>query len=160
MKHPGVIVFAYHNFGYTGINLLKEKNIKIHKVFTHRDQKDEVIWFKSVSELCKKKKINWQYVDDLTNFVELVLKKQPENYRLYNCGYGKAISIKELVNKIISISGKDVIIEHDLSKPTIKTSLTLNCDLAKQELDWQPITTLENGIAKTISWWHANVKSE
>ena len=97
------------------------------------------------------------YIDDLTNFVELVIEKQSENYRLYNCGYGKAVAIKDLVNKIVSSSGKAIKIEHDLSKPTIKTSLFLDCGLAKQELGWQPTTTLEDGIAKTISWWCANV---
>jgi nucleoside-diphosphate-sugar epimerase len=51
-------------------------------------------------------------------------------------------------------------IEHDLTKPTIKTSLALDCDLAQQELGWQPRTTLEDGIAKTISWWRANVNYE
>jgi nucleoside-diphosphate-sugar epimerase len=89
--------------------------------------------------------------------VELAIEKQPENYRLYNCGYGKAVAIKDLVNKIVSSSGKAIKIEHDLSKPTIKTSLFLDCGLAKQELGWQPTTTLEDGIAKTISWWCANV---
>ena len=100
------------------------------------------------------------YVDDLTIFVELAIKKQKENYRLYNCGYGEAVSIKDLVNKIVKNSGKLVKIEYDLSKPTIKTSLALNCDLAQQELGWQPRTTLEDGIAKTISWWRANVNYE
>ena len=98
------------------------------------------------------------YIDDLTNFVELAIEKQPENYRLYNCGYGKAVAIKDLVNKIVSSSGKAIKIEHDLSKPTIKTSLFLDCGLAKQELGWQPAATLEDGIAKTISWWRTNVK--
>jgi nucleoside-diphosphate-sugar epimerase len=98
------------------------------------------------------------YIDDLTNFVELVIEKQSENYRLYNCGYGKAVAIKDLVNKIVSSSGKAIKIEHDLSKPTIKTSLFLDCGLAKQELGWQPAATLEDGIAKTISWWRTNVK--
>jgi len=61
------------------------------------------------------------YIDDLVNFVDLTIQKQPEKYRLYNCGYGKAISIKELVNKIVTYSGKKLAIEHDLSQPTIKT---------------------------------------
>lgn len=100
------------------------------------------------------------YVDDLTDFVELAIKKQKENYRLYNCGYGEAVSIKYLVNKIVNRSGKLVKVEHDLTKPTIKTSLALDCDLAQQELGWQPRTTLEDGIAKTIAWWRANVNYE
>lgn len=97
------------------------------------------------------------YINDLTKFVELTLEKQPENYRLYNCGYGQAISIKELVTKIVHASGRNLKIEHDLSQPTIPTSLYLNCDLAQQELGWKPETSLDEGIKKTIAWWQENI---
>lgn len=97
------------------------------------------------------------YADDLVRFVELAVAKQPEKYRLYNCGYGKAIPIKELVNKIVMHSGKDLQIEHDLSQPTIKTSLFLDCSLAKQELGWEVQTDLDMGIKKTIEWWRENL---
>jgi GDP-L-fucose synthase len=97
------------------------------------------------------------YVDDLANFIELAIEKQPENYRLYNCGYGQAVPIKELVKKIVHYSGKNLSIEHDLSQPTIKTSLFLNCDLAKQELGWEPKVTLDEGIQKTLVWWDEHI---
>ena len=100
------------------------------------------------------------YVDDLVNFVELAIKKQPEKFRLYNCGYGKAIPIKDLVKNIVTQSGKKLAIEHDLSQPTIKTSLFLDCSLAKEELDWEVKTDLETGIKKTLAWWKANVASK
>ena len=89
---------------------------------------------------CKKRKINGKYN-----------KGNNEN-----CHF----RFKDLVNKIVNRSGKLVKIEHDLTKPTIKTSLALDCDLAQQELGWQPRTTLEDGIAKTIAWWRANVNYE
>lgn len=93
------------------------------------------------------------YVDDLVKFVELAIKKQPEKYRLYHCGYGQAISIKALVQKIVAHSGKKLVIEHDLSQPTINTSLFLDCSLAKKELGWSPETSLDQGIVKTLAWW-------
>lgn len=97
------------------------------------------------------------YVDDLTDFVEMAMAKQAANYRLYNCGYGKAVTIKDLVAKIVKASGKNLEIVHDLSQPTIKTSLFLDCTLAKNELGWQPKIELEAGIEKTIKWWQTNI---
>lgn len=97
------------------------------------------------------------YIDDLVNFVDLAIKKQPEKYRLYNCGYGKAIAIKDLVNKIVQHSGKKLNIEHDLSQPTIKTSLYLDCALAQRELGWEVKTDLDEGIRRTLSWWRDNI---
>jgi GDP-L-fucose synthase len=98
------------------------------------------------------------HVDDLNRFVEAALSKQTSPYGLYNCGYGQAISIKDLVNKIVAASKKSLKIEHDLSQPTIKTSLFLDCGLAKQELAWQPQVTLDDGIGMTLHWWRENEK--
>lgn len=97
------------------------------------------------------------YVDDLIEFIDLAITKQPEKYRLYNCGLGKAITIKNLVNSIVKLSGKNLSVEHDLSQPTIKTSLYLDCGLAEKELGWKAKTDLETGIKKTIAWWRENV---
>jgi GDP-L-fucose synthase len=97
------------------------------------------------------------HVDDLIHFVELAIAKQPEKYRLYNCGYGKAIAIKDLVNKIVKHSGKNLKIEHDLSQPTIKTSLFLDCELAKKELGWEVKVDLDTGIKNTLAWWKENI---
>ena len=97
------------------------------------------------------------YVDDLIEFIELAIEKQPEKYRLYNCGYGQAITIKNLVSTIVKLSGKNLAIEHDLSQPSIKTSLFLDCGLAKSELGWTVKTSLEDGIKNTLAWWRENI---
>ncbi|MBN8828427.1 MAG: NAD(P)-dependent oxidoreductase [Sphingobacteriia bacterium] len=100
------------------------------------------------------------HINDLISFTELAIKNQEAKYRLYNCGYGKAVSIKELVHKIVSASKKDLQIEHDLSQPTIKTSLCLDCSLAKNELGWEPKVELDEGIKETIEWWANNIDPE
>jgi GDP-L-fucose synthase len=97
------------------------------------------------------------HVDDLVRFVELTVAKQPEKYRLYNCGLGEAITIRDLVRKIVDYSGKNLKIEHDLSQPTIKTSLFLDCSLAQSELGWTPQISLDDGIKMTLAWWQENV---
>lgn len=96
------------------------------------------------------------HIDDLARFVSLAIEKQSSPFRLYNCGYGKTVAIRDLVQKIVKASGKGLVIEHDLSQPTIKTSLCLDTTLAKQELGWQPTTELDAGIANTLDWWQTN----
>jgi GDP-L-fucose synthase len=95
------------------------------------------------------------YVDDLVDFVERAIEKQPTPYGLYNCGYGEAIQIRDLVARIVDKSGRQLRIEHDTSQPTIKTSLFLDCGKAEQELGWRRRVALDDGIAKTIAWWNA-----
>lgn len=96
------------------------------------------------------------YVRDLVSFVHKAIERQKSSFGIFNCGYGEPIRIKDLVKKIVAISGRPLNIEHDLSQPSINTSLYLNCEKAKNELGWERETLLGDGIAKTISWWRAN----
>lgn len=97
------------------------------------------------------------YVDDLVDFVEDALQKQELSYRLYNVGAGKAVSIKDLVNRIVTLSGKSLDIRHDLSKPTIPTTLALDGARARAEMGWKPRVSLDEGIARTLAWWRENI---
>ncbi len=97
------------------------------------------------------------YVQDLIDFVDKAIHHQRLPFSLYNCGYGEAISIRDLVSKIVQKSGRALAIEHDLSLPSIKTSLFLDCGKAERELGWKRETSLDAGIAKTLEWWRANV---
>ncbi|HBL17023.1 MAG TPA: hypothetical protein DD417_09830 [Elusimicrobia bacterium] len=97
------------------------------------------------------------YVSDLVDFVRLALAKQESKFELFNVGCGKAVAVKELVRKIIDASGQEVSMEHDLSKPSIKTSLCLDTAKARA-LGWQPKVGLEEGIRRTMQWHRANVR--
>lgn len=98
------------------------------------------------------------YVDDLVHFVNQALVKQQTPFELVNVGLGHNISIKQLVEKIVKASGKNIDIEFDITKPTIPTKVVLNIDKASQIFNWQPQTSLDDGIKKTISWYKENVK--
>jgi GDP-L-fucose synthase len=97
------------------------------------------------------------HVSDLVKGFQLAIEKQSTPYELYNIGCGQAISIKGLVEKIIGASGKTLLLEHDLSKPSNKTSFCLDCEKAKVELGWEPKVSLEQGIQKTIEWYKENM---
>jgi len=98
------------------------------------------------------------YVDDLVNFIDKAINNQNSFYELFNVGLGKAIKVKEIVNKIILHSNKEMKINHDLTKPTIPTSLFLDCTKSKNLLNWEPETDIDSGIIKTITWYLQNIK--
>lgn len=97
------------------------------------------------------------YVSDLARAVSCALERQSEPFTLVNIGLGRSIAIKDLVQKIITCSGKKLAIEFDNSKPTIKTKLALDCNKALAILGWQPITSLNEGIQKTMDWYRENI---
>ena len=86
------------------------------------------------------------------------IQKQKTQYEIYNCGSGEPVTVKELCKKIIKISGKDISIKFNKTKPSIPFDMYLNCSKAKKELGWKPKISLNNGILKTIKWWQENIK--
>ena len=95
------------------------------------------------------------YVSDLVDSVKKIISTKDKNpFYLFNIGSGKAISVKDLVCKIVAIAGvKDKKIVYEQSEPTVKTSIALDCSKAKLILGWQPNVSLEVGIKKTILWY-------
>ena len=97
------------------------------------------------------------HVDDVVNFVHKAIEGQNNNYELYNVGYGISFSVKQIVEKIVSISGKNLAVTHDLTKPSINTKLALTSEKALKELGWAPEITIDKGIQMTIEWYKDNV---
>ena len=122
------------------------------KVMTAKDGSKIVVWGAGDEER------DLLYISDLVNFVALAIDKQESKFELYNVGYGSSVCVNDLVKKIIAGSGKDIRIEHDLSKPSIKTKLCLDIAKAKNSLGWFPKISLDEGIQKTMEWYKANVK--
>ncbi len=122
----------------------------ITKVMTSKDGKVNV-WGSG------EEKRDLLYIEDLIDFIDKALKNQKNPYELYNVGLGEGIKIKDLVRKVITNSGKDLEMVHDLSKPTVPTSLFLDCNKAKSELEWEPKHTLDQGLQKTINWYKKNI---
>jgi nucleoside-diphosphate-sugar epimerase len=104
-----------------------------------------------------KEKRDLLYVSDLVNFVDLAIKKQPLNFRIYNCGGGGGafISVLALTEKIANLAGRSYLeILTDSDKPSVQFSATVDCSLAFRELGWSPKVTLEDGIKFSIEHWH------
>jgi len=97
------------------------------------------------------------YVSDLMDCVELAVDCQETEFGLYNVGSGHAVTIKELVRRIIAASGKQLRIEHDLTKPNIPTTLSLDCNRVRQAFGWTPRVTLDEGIVRTLEWYRQNM---
>ena len=97
------------------------------------------------------------HVSDLIAFIDAAIKQQQTPYELYNVGLGEAVTIDSLVKKIIKASGKELELKKDLSQPTIKTSLFLDCEKAKQDFGWEPKISLDEGIDMTLDWYRENL---
>ncbi|HEY7609066.1 MAG TPA: NAD-dependent epimerase/dehydratase family protein [Alphaproteobacteria bacterium] len=96
------------------------------------------------------------HVADLVRCVELVIERQKAPFALYNVGAGRAVKVRDVVERVIAASGRRLAIEHDLAQPTIPVSLALDCSRIAAEIGWRPEIDLDRGLAETVAWWRAN----
>jgi len=97
------------------------------------------------------------YVEDV---VEGLMKaaETPESVgEAINLGSGQSISRGDLADKIVALIGRDVEIRFDATKirtqsPDIER-LVADITKANHLLSWQPKTSLDDGLKKTIKWF-------
>ena len=95
------------------------------------------------------------YIDDC---VEGVLKLMESNYpKPVNIGSDRLVTIDELARIVIDISGKKIIVKHDLSKPQGVRGRNADIALVKKEVGWEPKVSLEEGLRRTYDWAKARM---
>lgn len=97
------------------------------------------------------------YVGDLVRCVEMVIARQTAPFALWNVGWGEAVKVRDVVERVIATTGRRIGIAHDLSRPTIPFSLALDCGRIAAEIGWRPETPLDEGLARTIEYWKKRV---
>jgi UDP-glucose 4-epimerase len=92
------------------------------------------------------------YVSDLVEGMIRAIDRKADGEPV-NLGNGEeVVSINELAEKIIDISGKDLSVEHDLSKPTGTDRYAADTTKMADALDWTPDTALEDGLETVYEW--------
>jgi nucleoside-diphosphate-sugar epimerase len=90
------------------------------------------------------------YIDDC---LEGVLKLMESDYtKPVNIGSDRLVTIDELAKIVIKISGKEISIKHDLSKPQGVRGRNADLTLVKSVLCWEPKISLEESLRRTYQW--------
>ena len=91
------------------------------------------------------------YIDDVVDAL-IKVKETGLGQGTIQIGPNKCTSIKELAEKIVNISGKNIEIQYDLSKPEGDKGRCADYSKAKKILNWSPKTKLADGLVQTYSW--------
>ncbi len=89
-------------------------------------------------------------VSDLVVLIDLILHRQEEQFELLNVATGKTMSVSEIVEAIVKVSGKDLEIVYDTTKPSRENKLRLDISRAVEKYDWNPYLTLEDVVNELI----------
>ena len=103
------------------------------------------------------------YVDDIVSGLEKAVVYRYNNpgigyMPIFNLGTRIEISIKELIKKIILLSGKKLEIFYDKSKPEGEYHRSAEIINTVQTLNWYPKITFDEGLYRTYEWAEKNVK--
>jgi len=98
------------------------------------------------------------YVSDAVDAFMLAIDKGL-NKGPIQIGSPVKITINELADKIIKISGKNIKKEYDLSKPTGDLGRAADCMKANKILGWTQKISLDEGLRRTYEWSEDYLKS-
>jgi len=90
------------------------------------------------------------YIDDCVAGTELLMESDHD--KAINIGSDRLISVEDLTDMVIKISGKKIEKDHDLSAPEGVRGRNADLTLVKKVLGWEPKVSLEEGMAKTYQW--------
>ena len=98
------------------------------------------------------------YVTDLVDGMIETMESKSDGEPI-NLGNSKeVVSMNELAEKIIAISGKDLSIEHDLSMPTGTDKYAADMTKMQAELNWEPSVKLDDGLREVYEWAEAELQ--
>ena len=94
------------------------------------------------------------HVDDLAAALLICMEKY-DSKEIINIGTGEDITIKELAEMIVDVTGYKNDYEWDTSKPNGTPRKVLNVDKVKS-LGWEPKISLREGLESTYEWMKNN----
>ena len=98
------------------------------------------------------------YVDDAVRGIVLAAERY-DNPEPVNIGAGFEVSIKDLVARIVRLTGFQGKVIWDPSQPDGQPRRSLDTSRAKSEFGFQASIKLDAGLKKTISWYKNQMRS-
>lgn len=79
--------------------------------------------------------------------------------RAFNVGTGVATDVLRLAKILMEAAGVSVPIEHAPERPGEQRASYLDVSKAARQLDWRPVVSLEEGLARSFEWFQARTAS-
>jgi GDP-D-mannose 3',5'-epimerase len=101
---------------------------------------------------------SYVYIDDAV--IGTIKLMESDYTHPVNIGSDRLVTINELADMIIKISGKKITKEYDLKAPQGVRGRNADLTLVQNKIGWKPKTSLENGLEKTYSWIETKVNED
>lgn len=98
------------------------------------------------------------HVDDIVNALCLALEKG-WGHGWIQIGPSECTSIREVAETVVKISGKDIDVFYDTSKPEGDKARSADWAKAKEILGWEPKVSLYEGLQQQYAWIKQQIES-
>lgn len=98
---------------------------------------------------------DYTYSKDIVNGVVAAVNT-PFDFEIINLGNHQPVSLNEFIATVEQATGNKAVIEQADMQPGDVERTYANIDKAKQLLDWQPTTSLADGMEKFVDWFKVN----
>jgi len=96
---------------------------------------------------------DWIFVEDHCRGLDRVLHLGRPG-EIYNIGYGQGLTNLSVVRRLLQILNKpEDQIKFVEDRPGHDRRYALECTKIRQELDWKPAVTFEEGVRRTVEWY-------
>ncbi len=117
-------------------------------------REDFVVWGDGTQRRC------FVYIDDALDALMLLERHVKRHGSLtVNIGSTEEVTVRDLAQRVVRLSNKDISIKFDKSKPTGVLNRTPNLERAKQTLGWSPTTSFSEGLGTTFRWAESRLRN-
>jgi len=102
---------------------------------------------------------SFMYVTDCVEALIRLEEKASNPPIIVNVGSDEEVPIRTIAEKIVEMSGKEIEIKYDPTKPVGPISRTADISKVKALLGWQPKTNLDEGLRRTYAWAEKRLKA-
>jgi len=99
---------------------------------------------------------DYTYVDDIIQGVRAAIDYDRTNYEIFNLGESQTVELKELIALLEENLGKKAIIERQPMQPGDVPLTFADISKARELLNYNPTTKIEQGIPKFVEWFKKN----
>ena len=97
------------------------------------------------------------YSGDFGETIARLLEAEDTGGQVFNVGSGRGVSVEDVVKAVLRVAGCErTQVVYTAGGPTSARCRVLNSDRLNEVLHWEPMTSLEEGLRETLSWWRAN----
>jgi GDP-D-mannose 3', 5'-epimerase len=96
------------------------------------------------------------YIDDAVKGTIALMESKYS--KPINIGSDRLVTINQLADMVVKISGKTISKEYDLKAPQGVRGRNADLTLVKKELHWEPKVSLEDGLSRTYKWISSQVE--